>query len=312
MSAVENQQATVLAVINRKGGVGKTTTAVNLAHGLSRKLIRRVNVSDLDKVPDSDYIYQYLGNNYFITGHVLIIDFDSQGHCAQALGIEVDGADLGELLLGRQHLSQAVISADRADSGFPRPNLWLLPATDTLERAKENLHSQSLTYFMDGYDSREDWLAHLIETRLNLVRDRFRYVILDCAPGLDSFTQAVHKFAGLAIVPVKPDYLSMSGTRQNTDYIRSLQLRGVDVRIHTIVPTFCMPRQKLDREMISALEKEHGDLVTEPIPRSQLVAEAPAHQNTIFEIDLQQRNAVTVAYQKLVNRVYHAEESIGK
>ena len=111
--------------------------------------------------------------------------------------------------------------------------------------------------------------------------------------------------AGKAIVPVKPDYLSMSGTRQNTNHIRDMQLRGVDIKIHTIVPTFCMPRQRLDREMIAELKDQHGDLVANPIPRSQLAAEAPAHQQTIFEIDPLSRNPATIAYQKLVDRVYY-------
>jgi chromosome partitioning protein len=308
MSEEASHQAVVLAIINRKGGVGKTTTAVNLAHGLSRKLIKRVDKDDLDKVPAAGQLYQYLGNHYFISGHVLIIDLDSQGHCAQALGVESGEADVGEVILGRQHLSQGVIPADRADDGYPRPNLWILPASDTLERAKENLYSQSLTYFMDGFNSRDEWLAQLLERRLSLTRERFDYVILDCAPGLDSFAHAVHKFARLAIVPVKPDYLSMSGTRQNTDHIRNMQLRGVDIKIHTILPTFCMSRQRLDREMIAELLERHGEKVAEPIPRSQLAAEAPAYQISIFEIDPQHRNAATVAYQELVDRVYYGKK----
>ncbi|HUS94342.1 MAG TPA: ParA family protein [Patescibacteria group bacterium] len=305
MTPVENRQAIVLAVVNRKGGVGKTTTAVNLAHGLSRKLIRRVSSADIDKVSEPDHLYQYLGKHYFLGGHVLVIDFDAQGHCAQALGIDPRGADVGEVLLGRQHLSQAVITADRAESGYPRPNLWLLPASDNLERAKENLYSQSLTYFMDGFKNRDEWLSQVLEKRLHLARERFTYIILDCAPGLDSFAHAVHKFAGMAIVPVKPDYLSMSATRQNTDHIQSMQLRGVDIQIHTIVPTFYIPRQRLDQEMIAELRAKHGDLVGEPIPRSQLAAEAPADQETIFEIDPYRRNPATIAYQNLVDRVYY-------
>jgi chromosome partitioning protein len=158
---------------------------------------------------------------------------------------------------------------------------------------------------MDGFNTRDEWLAQILERRLHLARERFTYIILDCAPGLDSFAHAVHNFAGKAIVPVKPDYLSMSGTRQNTDHIRSMQLRGVDIQIHTIVPTFCMLRQRLDREMLAELQAQHGDLVGEPIPRSQLAAEAPADQITIFEIDPHRRNPATIAYDNLVDRVYY-------
>ena len=43
-----------------------------------------------------------------------------------------------------------------------------------------------------------------------------------------------------AIVPVKPDYLSMAGTGQNLDYIRDMQERGGNTVVHSIVPTFCM------------------------------------------------------------------------
>lgn len=311
MAMETNRQTEVLAVINRKGGVGKTTTAVNLAHGLSRKLIRRVKAEDLDRVPNTSQLYQYKGHYYYIYGHVLLIDFDAQGLCARSLGIDSGEADLGEVLLGTQHPSQAVITADKAATGHPRPNLWLLPASDNLERAKEVLQSRSIVYFIDGYNSKEQWLLNFLTRRLSLVRERFSYIILDCAPGLDPFAHAVHRFARAAIVPVKPDFLSMSGTRQDTDHVRDLQLRGVDINIHTIVPTFFVSQQRMDREMVAELKKKHGDLVSEPIPRSQIVAEAPAYELTVFEIDPGYRNPATVAYQKLVDRVHYGQKIKG-
>lgn len=300
-----DRQARVLAVVNRKGGVGKTTTAVNLAHGLSRKLIRRVNPDDLDRIPNTSQLFQFRDRQYYIVGHILLIDLDPQGHCARALGVEGDEADIGEVLLGRQHLSQAVVSADRSVEGYPRPNLWLLPASDNLEIAKETLRSQSFEYIVSGYETRDQWLLGVLQRRLRLAAERFSFIILDCAPGLDVFAYAVYQYAQSAVVPVKPDYLSMAGAADSSGGIRDGQLRGIDMRISAIVPTFSVERQRLDREMITALEKIHGDLVCTPVPRSQLVVEATAHQQTVFEYDPACQNPATVAYQELVDRMYY-------
>lgn len=304
MSPKAHEQVKVLAVVNRKGGVAKTTTAINLAHGLSRKLMYKVNPEDLDKLADDAPLYQYQERYFYIQGHVLLIDFDPQGHCAGGLGVKAGSADVGDTLLGGQHITQAVISTDRAAAGYPRPNLWLLPSSDNLETAKESLRERSVAFKLGGQGGSDILLAAL-KQRLGLALDRFSYIILDCPPAMDNFAQAVYHFADAAIVPVKPDYFSMAGTGQNISDIRDAQLRGIDIDIHTIVPTFNVKRQRLDREMIAALRKRHGDIVSDPIPRSQAVAEAPAHQLTLFEFDPQYKNPATVAYQKLVDRVYH-------
>lgn len=295
----KRRQPKILAVVNRKGGVAKTTTAINLAHGLSRRLLLRVAPEDVDKIEEKDRLVEFQGTTMYVRGHVLLVDLDPQGHCARGLGIDVGQADIGEVLLGRQSLAEAVVAADRSEAGYPRPNLWLLPSSDNLEVAKQALLQKSLE---DGTNHN---IAAALLRRLAQAVERFAYIVLDCPPNLDAFTQAIYHFAQGAIVPVKPDYFSMVGITQHVANIRESQMKGIDIAIHTIVPTMMVPRQNLDQEMLDSLLDVYGKAVAEPIPRSQTVAEAPAYHLTIFEYDPKGENPATVAYQKLVDRVYH-------
>lgn len=88
-----------IAVANQKGGVGKTTTAVTLAHGLAMK----------------DYA-------------VLLIDLDPQGQCASHLGLDQDDG-VFRLLVSRPPMRDVVCSTNR-------PNLWLLPGNKRTKTAE--------------------------------------------------------------------------------------------------------------------------------------------------------------------------------
>lgn len=290
----------IYAVINRKGGVAKTTTAVHLAHGLSRQLLVPTEQSDENET------VTIADKHYRVMGHVLLVDLDPQGNCAQALGIQPNGADVGEFLIDRQTIREAMVSADRAEEGFPRPNLWLLPASDNLAVAKIELINRHFAHSIMGNGNGKKSLTSLLTDKLGSVADRFAFIIIDCPPTLDALSRSIYHFADAAVVPVKPDFLSTSGAGRHVNDVRQAQTAGIDIKIHTIVPTFFVGQQRLDRAMLELLKEWYGgNTVAEPVPRSQKVAEAPASNGlTLFEFDTRCESPATNAYQKLVERIY--------
>ena len=105
---------------------------------------------------------------------------------------------------------------------------------------------------------------------------------------------------------MKPDYLSTSGAGRHVSDVRRAQTAGIDIKIHTILPTFYVQQQRLDRDMLALLEGWYGKrTLADPVPRSQKVAEAPASNGlTLFEFDAKRESPATIAYQSLVERVY--------
>lgn len=157
------RKAVILAIANRKGGTGKTTVAVNLAAEFAA-LGRRV----------------------------LLIDLDSQGHCAFGLGIKPSDTNVHRIFTDpKASLSQAI-------QPTALENLWLAPA-DTL--------------FDHGSGARDDdRLRGAIATEG--VSDNFDIIIIDTPPSLDTLLINGLMAADRVLVPYVPHPLSFEGVRQ--------------------------------------------------------------------------------------------------
>ena len=122
-----SNKAVIYAVINRKGGTGKTTSSVNLADGLNRRAHQSGAGGDFN---------------------VLIIDLDPQGHTAKALNVDPQGKCVSQVLVGGANIRDVIVSASTPE--HKRPGLWVIPASDELAAAKQILIGYSTEALFRG------------------------------------------------------------------------------------------------------------------------------------------------------------------
>lgn len=173
--------AKILAIMNNKGGPGKTSTATNLAvqYAKARK-------------------------------KTLLIDSDQQANSTEVLAngkkyYSMYGATVCDLYSNpRFDVRKAIIPAVAGDK--PIPYLDLIPSDPTFEKIIEQTLTRS---------HREKILARHLEK----VREEYEYIIIDCAPGLNIATGNAIYFAHHVLVPVDGGSFSLSGLEIMLDYM---------------------------------------------------------------------------------------------
>ena len=240
-----------IAVALSKGGVGKTTTAVNLSAGLAKQGYR-----------------------------VLLVDMDTQGQAAQALGIKAKFG-LAQLASGSRSVEQTILQA--------RDELWLLAGGRELAGLKREI-------------ARKDFGSErTISDALRPLDGRYDYIIIDTAPGWDSLTINALFYATEVIAPVALESMALQGLREFGVSLSDIQRYHQRLGLNYILPTFMDRRVKKSQQIYDLLLEYYHARVCQPIRYNVRLSEAPGHGKTIFEYDA--RSAGAEDYRSLVSRI---------
>ncbi|MDN4172280.1 ParA family protein [Nocardioides sp. SOB77] len=241
----------VFVVANQKGGVGKTTSTVNVAAALAQ-----------------------LGQR------VLVIDLDPQGNASTALGIDhrrgtpstydalVDGVPLTDVVATSEDL----------------PNLFVVPATIDLAGAEIELVSvvareNRLKKAITGHP--------LVGSAEDVGEDRFDYVIVDCPPSLGLLTLNALVAGDEMLIPIQAEYYALEGLGQLLETVEMVKAHlnpGLDVS--TILITMYDARTRLAAGVAEEVREHFGPQVLRTaIPRSVRVSEAPSYGQTVMTYD---------------------------
>ena len=200
----------VVVVANQKGGVGKTTSTVNIAAGLAQ-----------------------LGQR------VLVVDLDPQGNASTALGVDHRR--------GVASTYDAVVEGTPlAEVGVPCPdvaNLTVVPATIDLAGAEIELVSvvareSRLARAINGHP--------LVGTAEKAGEERFDYVFIDCPPSLGLLTLNALVAGAEMMIPIQAEYYALEGLGQLLETVEMVrQHLNPSLQVSTILVTMYDGRTRL-------------------------------------------------------------------
>lgn len=269
--------AIIFSIINSKGGVGKTTTALNLGAALASNGKR-----------------------------VLLCDNDPQGNLTAALGYTPveQASTAANLLLAaidypedlELHLQRTVL---HTDNGFD-----FIPANRRLADAAARLQVMQLSQYNalgDVDRACEKVMALLLEP----LRQQYDYIIIDC--GLKHELLSVNALAAsdYCIVPVQAHFLASEGIPDVLEVVKSVQTRfNPKLKIAGILLTMYQSRPQLCQSVKASVGEVYGEsfhVFRRPIEYSIKVAECPAAGQSIFEYA--PKNAAAESYRSLAEEV---------
>lgn len=260
----------VLVIANQKGGVGKTTTAINLGTALAA-----------------------------IGERVLIVDLDPQGNASTGLGIDRKARSVStyDVLLGEKDLLQAV-----QPTAVPR--LWVAPSTLDLLGVELEIASEK-----DRNFKLRSALAKLGE-ELAGSDDRFTYVLIDCPPSLNLLTINALSASDSVVVPLQCEFFALEGLSQLLKTVEQVRRAlNPKLTIHGVVLTMFDPRNNLAAQVVADVRAFMGEKVYDTIiPRNVRVSEAPSHGKPVLLYDLKCNGSQ--AYLRLASEVIQRERAL--
>jgi chromosome partitioning protein len=261
----------VLVLANQKGGVGKTTTAINLGTALAA-----------------------------IGETVLIIDLDPQGNASTGLGIDRKNRDVStfEVMMGERALDAAI----RATSV---PRLFIAPSTLDLLGVELAIADQKERNFR-----LRRAIRGLAERGALANGEKITYVLVDCPPSLNLLTINALAAGNSVLVPLQCEFFALEGLSQLLSTVDQVKKAlNPNLNIHGVVLTMYDSRNNLASQVVADVRAFLGDKVYETvIPRNVRVSEAPSYGKPVLLYDLKCNGSQ--AYLKLASEVIQRERTL--
>ena len=255
----------IIAVANQKGGVGKTTTAVNLAASLG-----------------------------VLEQKVLLIDADPQANATSGLGIDVEHQNKGtyQLLEHSASLDQVIVSV-------PSANVNVVPSHIDLVAIEIELVDKP---------NREYMLYQAMEG----VRERYDFVIIDCAPSLGLLTLNALTTSDSVLIPIQCEYFALEGLGKLLNTIKSVQrIHNKNLDIEGMLLTMYDSRLRLSNQVVDEVKKHFHEMVFNTIiQRNVKIGEAPSFGESILDYDSTSKGAEN--YLNLAHEVIEKNKINGK
>ncbi len=239
----------VFTTSNQKGGVGKTTTTVNIAAAMARAGMR-----------------------------VMVVDIDPQGNASTALNVphSSEEASVYDVLLDEMQIHEVVQDAPDVD------NLQVVPATIELAGAEIELVSlvareQRLSKALERYFAWRDEQG----------QERLDYVFIDCPPSLGLLTVNAFVAAEEVLIPIQAEYYALEGLSQLLKNVQMIQKHlNPRLQLTTILLTMFDSRTNLAVQVAEEVREHFPDeLLQTAIPRNVRISEAPSYQQTVLTYD---------------------------